>query len=247
MLKSMIIAFSTYSKIPMPQVEWDKKSMHYSLCFFPFVGLAIGVIFVFGYEILRWIGFGKIAISAILTVLPVLLNGGIHMDGFLDTIDAKSSYQPKEEKLRILKDPHMGAFAAIYGCVYLLLSFGLVSEINQHTIFLVAAGFIYSRILSGWSIKTFLKAKHDGMAATTSDAASKNVKWILIIEGICTAIGMLAFDFVRGGLCILVGLGCLFYYRKMAYKVFGGITGDLAGYFLQLCEIFILAILAVAK
>lgn len=43
MLKSLVVAFSTYSKIPMPRVEWDEKSMKYSMCWFPFVGVVIGL------------------------------------------------------------------------------------------------------------------------------------------------------------------------------------------------------------
>ena len=33
----------------------------------------------------------------------------------------------------------------------------------------------------------------------------------------------------------------LLYYRHMAYKEFGGITGDLAGWFLQVCELVLAA------
>ena len=44
MLKAAIIAFSTYSKLPMPQVEWDEKNMRYAICFFPLVGAAAGAL-----------------------------------------------------------------------------------------------------------------------------------------------------------------------------------------------------------
>ena len=35
---SFVIAFSTYSKIPMPQVEWSEANMRHTLSFFPLVG-----------------------------------------------------------------------------------------------------------------------------------------------------------------------------------------------------------------
>ena len=130
MLKSLIIAFSMYSKIPMPRVEWDEKSMRYSLCFFPFVGAVIGLCSMGCFYGMRALGMGNIAVSAVLTVLPIVINGGIHMDGFLDTMDARSSYKSQEEKLEILKDPHTGAFAIIYGIVYLILVYGLFSEVT---------------------------------------------------------------------------------------------------------------------
>ena len=187
-------------------------------------------------------GFGKNLKAAVLTALPILLTGGIHMDGFLDTIDAKSSYQPKEKRLQILKDPHTGAFAIIYGIVYLLLSFGLFSEVHFKAMPFVALGYVFSRILSGLSVTALKKAKKEGMAASCAEAAAKQVKWILIAELVLCIAGYFWMHPIYGGSCILAGLGCFFYYRRMAYRIFGGITGDLAGYFLQLCELLILAV-----
>ena len=37
LLKSCAIAFSMYSKIPMPRVDWNEKNMKYAMCFFPVV------------------------------------------------------------------------------------------------------------------------------------------------------------------------------------------------------------------
>ncbi len=239
-MKSLIIAFSTYSRIPMPKVTWSEEGMKYSMCFFPVVGLVIGLCCYEIYTGLSLFGVGKILIAAILTALPILLTGGIHMDGFLDTMDAKNSYRSREEKLEILKDPHIGAFALIYGLVYLLLYFGLFSEMNHKAIGLVALGYAYSRILSGLSVVWFQKAKKEGMAASTAKAAEKNVKWVLVVEGIFCAVGFLLLNPLAGAGCAAMGVLCFFYYRSMAYRIFGGITGDLAGYFLQLCELWLL-------
>ena len=38
------IAFSMYSKIPMPQSQWSRENMRYALGFFPMVGLVIGLL-----------------------------------------------------------------------------------------------------------------------------------------------------------------------------------------------------------
>jgi adenosylcobinamide-GDP ribazoletransferase len=244
MIQSFVIAFATYSKIPMPRVEWSKKSMKYSLCFFPCVGAVIGLCSVGADWLLRAVGAGTLCRAVFLTVLPLLLTGGIHMDGFLDTIDAKSSYQPAEEKLKILKDPHTGAFAIIYGMVYLLLCLGLFSEINQTAILFVALGYVYSRAWSGLSVVTFRRAKKDGMAADSAEASPKKVKWILGLEILCCMAGYLWMNPLYGGLCVLAGIAVFLYYRYMSYAVFGGITGDLAGYFLQLCELAVAAVCA---
>ncbi|MDO4331222.1 MAG: adenosylcobinamide-GDP ribazoletransferase [Eubacteriales bacterium] len=240
MLKSIIVAFSMYSKIPMPHVEWNEKSMRYYMCFFPMVGMVTGLCAVGCFYLLEVAGMSRSATAAILTVLPVLINGGIHMDGFMDTMDARSSYKPMEEKLKILKDPHMGAFAVISAIVYVLLSFAFFCEVTEAEIVWIGAGYVYSRILSGLSVVTFKKAKKDGMVAASADAAQKNVKWILTAELALFAAVALWCSPVMGAVCLFAGGLVFAYYRHMSYRIFGGITGDLAGYFLQMCELVIL-------
>ncbi|MBQ3575004.1 MAG: adenosylcobinamide-GDP ribazoletransferase, partial [Clostridia bacterium] len=44
MIRSFIIAFSTYSKIPMPHVDWSEENKRYSMCFFPLIGAAVGLV-----------------------------------------------------------------------------------------------------------------------------------------------------------------------------------------------------------
>ena len=107
-------AFAMFSKIPMPMVDWKKENIKFMMCFFPFVGTAIGI--------LTWLAGGVLGVhvalepfflAVILTVIPVFITGGIHVDGLLDTSDALSSWQERTRRLEILKDSHAGAFAII--------------------------------------------------------------------------------------------------------------------------------------
>ena len=50
---------------------------------------------------------------------------------------------------------------------------------------------------------------------------------------------MMIINFKYGIIMVIVAAFTFFYYKKMSIKNFGGITGDLAGYFLQICELFI--------
>ena len=43
-LESLIVALSMYSKIPVPQIEWNKQNMRYALCWFPAVGVVTGLL-----------------------------------------------------------------------------------------------------------------------------------------------------------------------------------------------------------
>ena len=83
------------------------------LCAFPLVGLVIGLC------CRGWQGFsGFLSLPAVLRgaglcLIPVLMTGGIHLDGYADTCDALASHAGREKRQQILKDPHLGAFAAI--------------------------------------------------------------------------------------------------------------------------------------
>lgn len=243
---SLIIAIAMYSKIPMPQAEWNEKNMRYAMCFFPLVGVIIGVLeIVTGNLITVWKGEGTFFYAVVLTLIPVFITGGIHLDGFADTMDAKSSYGDREKKLEILKDPHTGAFAIISLCCYFLLCVGIFSEMRTERLFAAALVFVFSRSLSGISVVSFQAAKNSGLLRTFQDGAQKrNVRIVLIFWLFATVVGF----FLTAGLCgvaaAAVGLAVFFYYYQFSRKQFGGITGDLAGYFLQLCELFMLAVLA---
>ena len=44
-MRAAIIAFSMYSRIPMPMFEWKEEDMKYAMCFFPAIGMVIGTVF----------------------------------------------------------------------------------------------------------------------------------------------------------------------------------------------------------
>lgn len=246
LLNAMIIAIAMYSKIPMPRVDWNEKNMRYAMCFFPLVGVIIGVLeIVAGNLITVWKGEGTFFYAVVLTLIPVFITGGIHLDGFADTMDAKSSYGDREKKLEILKDPHTGAFAIISLCCYFLLCVGIFSEMRIKRLFAAALVFVFSRSLSGISVVSFQAAKNSGLLRTFQDGAQKrNVRIVLIFWLFATVVGFYLIAGLCGVAAAAVGLAVFFYYYQFSRKQFGGITGDLAGYFLQLCELLMLAVLA---
>lgn len=244
---SGIIAFSMYSKIPMPRVLWTKEHMRYVMCFFPAVGLIVGAAAYLWGKAGSFLGIGNTLHTSVQMLIPVLLTGGIHLDGLLDTADALSSYQSRERRLEILKDSHSGAFAIITGAVYFISYFGFLSELKEPALPLYCLSFCLSRVLSGLSVATFPCAKESGLARTFADGADKKrTAFILMGEGILAAAILVWIQPVTGS-CMLGTLLLVFLcYRRMSVKKFGGITGDLAGFFLQVSELAMLITLVAA-
>lgn len=235
---SFKIAFSMYSKIPMPYSDWKKENMRYSMCFFPFVGAVIGLLVWLWSKALSFLPFEHQLDTAVYILLPMLVTGGIHFDGFLDTQDALNSHQTKERKLEILKDPHTGAFAIISGILYFILAFGIWSEVDGKAVGILSVGFILSRAFSGLSVVTFPMAKNSGLAATFSESAPKKRVRITMIVYILLCAGVMLWIEPYLAIAAIAAAGLVFaYYRWMSMREFGGITGDLAGYFLQVCEL----------
>ena len=84
-MKSLIIAFAMYSKLPMPRVDWEKKALSWALCWFPLVGVVIGAVLWGWMALAGALGIGKILFAAFALLIPIALSGGIHLDGFCDT------------------------------------------------------------------------------------------------------------------------------------------------------------------
>ena len=231
-LRALVIAFSMYSQIPMPQFTWQDKEMKYAFCFFPWVGAAIGGITMFWWWFCGKFSVGNVAFAMIGTAIPLAVTGGFHVDGFMDTMDALGSWGDKEKKLEILKDSHNGAFAVIGICCYFTVSLGVWSEIRTEMLPVVAAGYVISRALSGIAVVTFPAARGSGLV--------KAVRITMIVYLILAAV-YLYFCSPVGMVVLLIIAGVVFgYYYRMSRKQFGGVTGDLAGYFLQICELALL-------
>jgi adenosylcobinamide-GDP ribazoletransferase len=166
----------------------------------------------------------------------------------MDVADAHNSYKSKEEKLKILKDPHIGAFAVISLLIYSLIWAGALTVIfdkGSNVSFIpLAFVFVISRIGTAVSSVLLKKAKDDGML---KNETNKTGKTQLVILGIELAACVLAVGLSDIYVALLMAAGLLLfyiYYRYRTYKEFGGVTGDTAGYFVCMSELTQLLILA---
>lgn len=245
---AFLIAFATYSKIPVPQADWKEENMRYAICFFPLVGAAAGGILFLWYHLAGLLRINTVLFAAVAAAIPTLVTGGIHLDGFCDTCDALSSYQTPERRLEILKDPRAGAFAVIRCSLYFVLYFALFTQITAKGLGIVCLGFVLSRALSGYSVAAFRPARKSGMLTSFSEAAHhKVVKLVMTGYFLLGTAAALSISLPMGLGAVGASLGVFWYYRLMSYRQFGGVTGDLAGYFLILCEFFITAAVVLAE
>ena len=248
LFKAFCIAFSIYSKLPMPQFEWKEEDMRYHLIFFPWIGAVIGgLLYAWGWLCRFW-QLPELTFVLVATAIPLIVTGGFHVDGFMDTMDAWKSYKSKEEKLKILKDPHIGAFAVIMLALYGLIYMAAVSAMGAGGMAAFSISFVLARVLSAITVLSFPSAKSEGMLHTFSESADSKkgtVKLVLYVELMLCA-GLLLWDNLFLGMGVLITSGVwLFFYYKKTKKELGGITGDTAGYFVTCMEVLTAVVCAV--
>ncbi len=246
----LLVAFSLYSAIPVPQVQWEKRTMRWALGFLPLIGVLIGA--------LEWLWFAFCAHFAAeglfyavgAALIPLFVSGGIHLDGLCDTCDAVCSYGDREKRLAILKDPHVGAFGPMWLIAFLLVEAGCFAQIYTRPALLPLAlvGFALARCLGGCKVVLSPCAKDSGLARIFADNSDKKaVAVMLFVEmAVYLAIaGLLVYTVPHGltaakvwAVVLLLWYGA---HEKLTRRIFGGITGDLAGFCISVAEVLSLA------
>lgn len=241
-IKNCIVAFSMYSKIPMPKINWNKENMCYAYAFFPLIGVCIGVLEWIWRKWCDELSLSALLYAAVATVLPILITGGIHLDGFLDTTDAIASYAPREKKLAILKDPHTGAFSIIYLGVLLLLDFGFWGQATNRifTIAMYLVPFVMARCIGALLVLRLPSATGGGTAHTFSQSSDWKTIVVLIIWMVLSAALLIWAYAMNVFIILLLASIVVFGLSKYFKREFGGITGDLAGFAITICERIIL-------
>lgn len=240
--QSFILTFSLYSGIPMPKIKWSKNNTKYILGFFPFVGVLIGAALYGLMKLIVEIPVGSVLFAVIAVILSIILSRGVHLDGFCNTCDVVFSRCPVEEKENILKSPHNGVYAIIGGIVILFAKFACFTEIyfKPGLILIPCLGYVLSRSLCALSLVGLSLAEQGKFGKVFANNSNKTVKAVLVVFLLLSVGGIFLINWKIGLIMTGFLLLLFLYYMFMSYRHFGGIIGAAAGYFLELCELFIL-------
>lgn len=244
-INSFFICLSTFSIIPTKNVEWNNKSMKYVFCFFPFIGLVVGLMEYSWLMLSHSQNINSVLYACVATVIPVIITGGIHIDGLIDTFDAIFCYGDVDKRLEVLKDSRVGAFGVIYTIMYFILTFGVFESVFYKDVSLVLFVSVYciSRITSGIITVNFPQSKDSGLQKNfTEDSNVKIVNFVLVALLILfMIINSIKFD-------VLVLMSIIVFYSwlyRFSKKLIGGLAGDLIGFSLTIFELILLVVVLV--
>lgn len=238
-MSSILLALQFFTVIPVNKnLPMEKRSITGMYSIFPWIGAGIGVItcLMFYFE------WSSLMTGFSIVLLSVLLSGGLHMDGFIDTSDAFFSYKDRLKRFEILEDPRVGAFG-VMAVVFLVIGKVIViSEVlsteSFHWIFVLLIPF-FSRATLGLLFSLTNTAKTSGLAYYFKQKMNANV--VIIATACHFFIGLSILGWMTNWVVavtfaiVLFAFICIF--RGWVLKNFGGVTGDLLGASVETSEV----------
>lgn len=217
---------------------WTAEDFGRSTRFFPLVGLMQGVIYLLVVYLLLPV-LGKSAIFAsLMLILTIAITGGLHYDGFMDTMDGLLSARSRERMLEIMKDSRVGSYGALAAICLILLQWSLLRDIDEAFIFMA----VYTMPLIGRMgmvlvIASFPYARPEGMGKAFAEMADRST---LIVAGVTTISAIITLGQVAMA-ALVVGLSVAYLFGRYATAKLGGVTGDVYGAAELLTETSVLA------
>ena len=247
-VKGFYMALGMFCGIPLPFHIWDEKYTSVMVASLPMVGVIIGTVWWAAALLFAALNIPFMLMVAVLTIAPFFLAGFIHLDGYMDTSDALLSRRPLEDKLRILKDPAVGALAVVMLVILFLLQFAVMYTIMEKGKFLALfiTVSILSRSCSALSILFLHHMPQSNYAALLAQNLGTAHKIIVVILSLVTIFLSFLYAGASGlivAVSVILGYVCA---MRVVYKNFKGVSGDLLGDSLvigELCGLVALAML----
>ncbi|EHG21876.1 cobalamin-5-phosphate synthase [Selenomonas infelix ATCC 43532] len=226
------------------QTVWTAEDFGRSTRFFPLVGLVLGICYAFAAWILVSVLGMRALTAALLLILPLLLTGGLHADGFMDTADGVFSGRERERKLEIMKDSRVGSFGVVAFVLLMFLQFALLLDMSPPLlvpVFFVMP--IIGRMAMVLAVSCFPYARADGMGKTFADMADRGTVAIAAVTTsvLVIPIGLLA------TLALVLGIVFALLFCRWMTAILGGVTGDVYGAATVLTETIVLAVFSLAS
>ena len=244
-MNSFLVGLQFLTRIHLVrQTVWTAEDFGRSTRFFPLVGLVLGICYALAaWTLVSVLGMRALT-AALLLILPLLLTGGLHADGFMDTADGVFSGRERERKLAIMKDSRVGSFGVVAFVLLMFLQLELVLDMSPPLlvpVFFVMP--IIGRMAMVLAVSCFPYARADGMGKTFADMADRGTVAIAAVTTsvLVIPIGLLA------TLALVLGIVFALLFCRWMTAILGGVTGDVYGAATVLTETIVLAVFSLAS
>jgi adenosylcobinamide-GDP ribazoletransferase len=212
-----------------------------SVGYYPLVGLLVGTVLWGADEVLvRFLP--PLVAAALVLGIWILLTGALHTDGLIDTCDGLLGGTTPEQRLAIMKDEHVGAYAIIGGGLLLLTKFAALTSLAAGQ----TAALLLVPTLGRWAIVlamvAFPYAKPTGLGKDLKD----NAGWGQAALATVVALGAAwLIGGPRGIAAAAAALGVAYLGALFTLRRIPGLTGDIYGAINELAELAVLLVFLV--
>ncbi|MFJ7825576.1 adenosylcobinamide-GDP ribazoletransferase [Psychrobacillus sp. NPDC096623] len=238
-MKSILLALQFFTVLPIHKnLPMDKRSITGMYSIFPWIGAGIGAIAC----LVLFFEWSALMSAFSIVLLGIMLSGGLHLDGFIDTSDAFFSYKDRLKRFEILEDPRVGAFGVMAVVFLVLGKVIIVSEVlsseSFHWIFVLLIPF-FSRATLTVLFSITASAKTSGLAYYFKQKMNANVVLIAVVCPFFIGIGVLGWitNWMVAVTVFVVIFTFICMFRNWMLKNFGGVTGDLLGASVEMSEV----------
>jgi adenosylcobinamide-GDP ribazoletransferase len=220
---------------PLVRRPFTSKELGQAVGFYPLVGAAIGGILLVANNILA-IWFPSAVQSALTLALWILLTGALHLDGLLDTFDGLFGGHTVENRLRILRDECIGAFALAGGVSTLLIKFSALDALLKPD-----TGLLLAPILGRWGMSlalvAFPYARPTGLGSDIKENVTR--RQFVLATAIALLAAWICADWTGLVMLAIAGFFVVVISRYTIRRI-NGLTGDIYGALNELIETIIL-------
>ncbi|WP_174616005.1 adenosylcobinamide-GDP ribazoletransferase [Virgibacillus ihumii] len=233
-----IISIQFFSVLPIrKEIPMTNRTIERAIRMFPLFGLLLGSICTgLLYGLTEWTILSPLSTTFILWVVMIVLTGGIHLDGWMDTSDAFFSYRDQHKRLEIMNDPRTGAFGVISVIVLLaarfLFMYEIVARMAPLTFLLILFIPFFSRMVMGLLLVLVPPARDEEMGKLFQQASNQAtyLSYLAYFPVVLVLIWLWNSGGAIPALLMLLGTVILFLViRNRVMKWFGGMTGDIIG------------------
>lgn len=243
-MKDWFIGFamchSCFCAIPFPCHTWKEECRNKMLLCLPLLGLEIGCLWWAAAWVCFRLGLPDVVAGAVIGMTVPVLTGCIHLDGFMDVMDAVRSYRSLERRREILKDSHVGSFAVIGVVMLFVMQTALGTALSGKNLLPMVLIPVVSRCASAAAVAG-LPPMHTSQYAAMEKKASTVAAMLTVLAAACAAALLL---WGKSGLCVPAAAAGYGLALRRAYKSLEGMNGDISGYSQTVAELTGLAVLA---
>ncbi len=236
MLKILAMSLQFLTRFYVYRGDFDERAYGRAPMFFPLVGLFLGVAWTILYLALTHL-FPQPVTAAFLVLGMATLSGGLHLDGFMDTMDGIFSGRSREKMLEIMRDSRVGAFGVLGLVCLLLLKFAILLSLPREALIrLLLIVPAISRWGMVYAIARFPYARAQGLGLFQVQYTGSRELAIASFQVLLIALtgGWLGLSLLFVSLVLVHGLARYFTSRL------GGLTGDTYGAINEITEVFLL-------